>query len=73
MPGTFNLNLSLQKNFRFERRRRLQIRMDAFNAFNVTRLGHLWGLASQFDSIQGGLITTARDPRILQASLSYNF
>lgn len=73
IPGTFNLNVSLQKNFRFEGRRRLQVRLDAFNAPNTTRLGRPSGLAAQFDSIQGGLIITARPPRILQASLSYNF
>ena len=73
VPGRFNLNLSLQKNFRFEGRRRLQVRMDAFNAPNTTQLGRPWGLASQFDSIQAGLIIYAGAPRILQASLSYNF
>ena len=70
VPGHFNLNVSLQKNFRFEGRRRLQVRMDAFNAPNTTRLGRP---RSQFDSIWGGLIISARPPRILQASLSYTF
>ena len=69
-PGTFNLNVSLQKNFQFEGRRRLQVRMDAFNAPNTTRLGRP---RSQFDSLWGGLIIRAADPRILQASLSYSF
>ena len=73
VPGRFNLNVSLQKNFRFEGRRRLQVRMDAFNTPNSTQLGRPWGLASQFDSIQGGLIIYADQPRIVQASLSYNF
>lgn len=70
IPGTFNLNLSLQKNFHFEGRRRLQLRMDAFNAPNTTQLSRPY---SQFDSLQGGLIIRARAPRILQASLAYNF
>ncbi len=70
VPGTLNLNLSLQKNFRFEGRRRLQVRMDAFNAPNTTRLRRP---ASQFDSLQGGFIIRAGAPRILQASLTYNF
>ena len=69
-PGRFNLNVSLQKNFRFEGRRRLQVRMDAFNAPNTTQLGRP---QSQFDSIWGGLIIRAGQPRILQASLSYSF
>ncbi len=69
-PGRFNLNVSLQKNFRFEGRRRLQVRLDAFNAPNTTRLGRLQRL---FDSLQGGFIINALAPRIMQASLSYNF
>ena len=70
VPGTFNLNLSLQKNFRFEGRRRLQVRMDAFNTPNTTQLRRP---ASRFDSLQGGFIIRAGPPRILQASLTYNF
>ncbi|MDE0628713.1 MAG: carboxypeptidase regulatory-like domain-containing protein [Bryobacterales bacterium] len=73
MPALVNVNLSLQKNFRFEGRRRLQVRLDAFNAPNMTRLANIGGLAGQFDSIQGGLITRARAPRTMQASLTYNF
>ena len=69
IPGTFNLNLSIQKNFYFEGRRRLQVRMDAFNAPNTTQLRRP---ASQFDSLQGGFIIRAGAPRILQASLAYN-
>ena len=70
VPGRFNLNVSLQKNFRFEGRRQLQVRMDAFNAPNTTRLQRP---QRQFDNLQGGLITGAQAPRILQASLSYRF
>ena len=70
MPGAVNMNLSLQKNFRFEGRRNLQVRMDAFNALNMTRLGRP---SAQFDALQGGLIIQARQPRILQASLTYRF
>ena len=73
MPGAFNLNVSLQKNFQFEGRRRLQIRLDAFNAPNFTRLGNVSGLAARFDSIQAGLIISARAPRIMQASLTFRF
>lgn len=73
MPGQITLNLSLQKNFRFEGRRRMQVRIDAFNAPNMTRLGNLSRLSGQFDSIQGGLIVRARAPRTMQASVTYNF
>ena len=73
MPGVFNMNLSLQKNFQFENRRRLQVRLDAFNATNTAQLGNLNAAAAQFDGIQGGLIANARAARIMQASLSYYF
>ena len=69
-PARVNMNVSLQKNFRFEGQRRLQVRMDAFNALNITQLA---GPNSQFDALQGGFIIRARAPRILQASLSYRF
>ena len=73
MSGQFNVNLSLQKNFQFENRRRLQVRIDAFNALNMAQLGNVSTAAAQFDGIQGGLIVTARPARIMQASLSYYF
>ena len=69
-PARINLNLSLQKNFAFEGQRRLQVRMDAFNALNITQLQ---APSSLFDALQGGFIIRARAPRILQASLSYRF
>ncbi len=73
MPGQFNMNLSLQKNFQFENRRRLQVRLDAFNALNAAQLGNLTAAAASFDGIQGGLIANSRPARIMQASLSYYF
>jgi len=71
--GVRDLNPCLQKNFHFEKRRRLQVRVDAFNAPNFTRLGNVSGQAAQFDSGQAGLITNARAPRIMQVSMTYNF
>lgn len=73
MPGQFRVNLSLQKNFRFENRRRLQIRLDAFNAPNMKQLGNVSTAAAQFDGAQGGLIANSRGARTMQASLSYEF
>ncbi len=70
VPGRFNLNVSLQKNFQFEGRRRLQVRLDAFNAPNTTQLRRP---QAQFDSLWGGLIITAAPARVMQASLTYNF
>ena len=73
MPGLFSMNLSLQKNFQFENRRRLQVRLDSFNALNMAQLGNVSVAAASFDGIQGGLIANSRPARIMQASLSYYF
>ena len=71
MPGLFSMNLSMQKNFQFENRRRLQVRLDAFNAMNAAQLANVPNPAREFDGIQGGLISNSRPARIMQASLSY--
>lgn len=73
MPGLTNLNMSLRKRFQFKERRSLQLRIDAFNALNMTMLGTVNNQAAQFDSLQGGLIARARSPRRMQLSLSYRF
>ena len=73
MPGRFDVNVSLKKEFRFRDRRSLELRIDAFNAMNVAQLGRVTQQVAQFDGIQGGLIDRARPARIMQASLSYHF
>ncbi|HEX6466494.1 MAG TPA: hypothetical protein VFZ99_04250, partial [Terriglobales bacterium] len=79
-PGINNTDLSLQKSFPFRERAAIQLRMDAFNAFNHTQFS---GINSniQFNNLGGsvanaadpvtnksgfGSVSGARDPRILQ-------
>ena len=62
----------MSKIFRFKETQRLTVSMDAFNALNRVNLG-FGRQAGQFDSITGGFIRTAAQPRVLQASLTYQF
>jgi hypothetical protein len=74
-PGRFNTNLSLFKNFNFTESRYLEVRFDAFNAFNHTQL-NAYGtsnIGSSTTSGNWGQITTAFDPRKLQLSLKLVF
>lgn len=73
MPGQVNLNLSLQKIFTFKEQRSLRIRVDAFNAVNMTGLGRLSVGTARFDSPVGGFISRARAPRRMQLSITYRF
>ncbi len=75
-PGLISLDLGLRKNFRFEERRSLQLRLDVFNAPNRTN----FRLPDNFfNSITGGYVTRVGDsgreggPRVFQAALTYRF
>jgi hypothetical protein len=75
-PGRQNWDLSLQKDFAFTERAKLQFRADAFNAFNHPQFegnANLGGLGNNFNSGNFGQITSAYDPRELQLSLKFIF
>ncbi|MBO0724660.1 MAG: TonB-dependent receptor [Blastocatellia bacterium] len=62
-PGYFTTNLSLQRDFRFTEKARLQIRAEAFNLFNRANFkipGTVLGAAGF------GVITSTEDPRQIQ-------
>jgi hypothetical protein len=79
-PGISNTDLSLQKSFPIGERTAIQLRMDAFNAFNHTQFsginsnivfsnltGSVANAADRVTNKTGfGSISGARDPRILQ-------
>jgi len=71
-PGRLNTNIRMSKIFRFQETQRLTVSMDAFNALNRVNL-NFGGQSGQFDSLTGGFIRTAGQPRVLQASLTYQF
>jgi hypothetical protein len=69
-PGSKNVDLGLHKSFAISGNTRLQVRIEAFNVFNWVNLGN--PNTSQ-NSANFGRITTAGDPRIMQAALRVSF
>lgn len=70
-PGTFRVDVTLSKNIRFNENLRLQLRAEAFNAFNRTNFATL-GLAASTQSTFG-TVTGTRDPRTMQLGIKFYF
>lgn len=73
-PGTINFDLSLIKDTRIRERVKLQFRVEAFNAFNHVNLGlpngtFTAGADGKNANPSFGVITSARDARIVQFGL----
>lgn len=69
-PGLIALNFSLFKNYKIHERGQLQFRWEAFNAFNHTN----FNLPNpSVNAINGGTITTAQAPRMIQFGIRYQF
>ena len=78
-PGTNNFDMTIFKNFRFRERFNLQLRFEAYNAFNHTQFSGM-NTTAQFNPVNGqqvnaafGTLTSARGARVGQASLRLNF
>lgn len=69
-PGFARTDLSIFKNFAIAGRQRLQLRVEAFNAFNQVRFGQP---NSQAGNVNFGRITAAEDGRIVQLAVKYSF
>lgn len=73
-PMYFNVDASLFKNFRITETSRLQLRMEAFNAFNRTNFG-ISG-AQQLQNINSpnfGRLSAAFSPRVVQFAARFEF
>lgn len=70
VPGFWNADYSIFKEFNMTERVRIQARGEMFNVFNHTRLG---GPTSTVTSPLFGRITSALDPRIVQIALKLLF
>ncbi|MBC7928846.1 MAG: TonB-dependent receptor [Bryobacteraceae bacterium] len=70
-PGIANWDLSLFKNFQFGERFRLQLRGEAFNAFNRAQFNN--PNTTTDPGGPGGRILSARDPRLMQVALKLYF
>jgi hypothetical protein len=69
-PGYFDVDVAVTREFRFVERFTLQARGEAFNALNHPNFGAPNATVS---SATFGQIRSARDPRILQASMKLIF
>jgi hypothetical protein len=81
MPWIRNTDLSFFKNFSLSGGRRIQIRWEMYNAFNTVNWSGI-GTTIQFDpaglpvilpTSNFGKATSARDPRIMQGAIRFNF
>lgn len=81
-PGLNNWDMALLKNTNFSESKSLQLRFEAFNVFNHAQFENPSGLINQGLPVivngvnQGGLfgmVTAARDPRIMQAAVKFLF
>jgi Carboxypeptidase regulatory-like domain len=72
-PPTRKVDMTLMKNFTWGESLRLQLRLEAFNVFNITnlRLGTTPNLARNAATF--GQITSFRDPRVLQFGAKFYF
>jgi hypothetical protein len=72
-PGVNNFDLSLFKNFPFaEGTQQLQFRAEFFNFLNHAQFVDL-SLNTNIESPNAGIISTARDGRVIQFALKYSF
>jgi len=69
-PGYFNVDVAVTREFKFVERFTLQARGEAFNALNHPNFG---APNTSLSSATFGQIRSARDPRILQASMKVIF
>jgi hypothetical protein len=69
-PGTVNFDMALYKDFRIKERHTIQFRAELFNIFNHTNFS---GVQTTFGASNFGDVTSARDPRIVEFALRYQF
>jgi hypothetical protein len=69
-PGLNNFTMALAKSFKFSESMEVQFRAEAFNLFNHAQFDNPTG---EVNSSQFGLVTSARDPRIMQLGLKFLF
>jgi hypothetical protein len=77
-PGVNNFDLSFFKNFPIKEQMRVQLRWEMYNAFNHTQFSGLnstarFNTSGQQINTEFGRLTGARDPRIMQGSLRFQF
>ena len=69
-PGVFNFDMSLYKVIRFTEKMRLQTGIETFNTFNHPQFE---AVGSQLATATYGMVTDARDPRVIQLRAKISF
>jgi hypothetical protein len=69
-PKAFNTSLSLAKHFKPTERTQIDLRFEAFNAFNKVNFGNP---SATFPNSDFGTISSAGDPRIVQTAIRFRF
>ena len=69
-PGLINFDAGAFKGFRFAEKKKLEFRWEIFNALNKPNFGNP---VNGFQNAAFGRITSAREPRIMQAALKLYF
>jgi len=71
-PGINNFDLAILKNFAVTESKMLEYRAEFFNAFNHAQFNNPNGLINAGPGVFG-VVTSARDPRIIQMALKFVF
>ena len=69
-PGLVDFDMAIYKDFHITEQHKLEFRAEAFNVFNHTNFN---GVSTSVGSGTYGTITSARDPRIFEFALRYQF
>ncbi len=73
-PGMNNFDMTLQKNVRISEARSLELRIEAFNAFNHAQFYGPASVDGQVDDTRNfGQIVSAQAPRLVQLAAKFNF
>jgi hypothetical protein len=69
-PGAINFDMAVYKDFKITERQKFQFRAEIFNVFNHTNFA---GVSTAVGAGNYGQVTSARDPRIAEFALRYDF
>lgn len=72
-PGIANYDMAIQKNFSIFAEKHAQFRAEAFNIFNHAQFMNPSGNFNNTGTGGFGYVTSARDPRIMQLALKFQF
>lgn len=72
-PGMDNFDIALQKDVRFSESKSLELRMEAFNAFNHAQFYGPAAVNGNISSVNFGQVANAAPPRLVQLAAKFLF